>query len=418
MEPRPRHRSQALPVRNQLLLVGAVALLAALLLGGRFILSALKSHPAMAKPEAPHASAGTFVPTKDQWAGLETAIVAEAVFHPEIAAEGEIALDADRTTPVFSPYSGRVVAISAKTGAYVEKGASLMAVAAKEIVKREDNLIGAVMALDTARAQFALAQTAERREHELYLAKGAALKDWQQSQTALTAAHDKLRTAEFGLAAANDRLAILGESETQIDALERSPKMQLNPVAEIRAPIAGSVIERDVGLGQYIKSGASKPVYQIGDLSVVWLVAKVREADAGRVRLGEPVRVRVLAYPGRAFHATISWIAPTIDPKTHRLPVRADVRNKEGALKPMMFARFAIETGPPHRAPAVPQSAIVHRGDRARVWVVERGGSLAARIIKTGEISHGMVEVLSGVKAGERVVSAGSLFIDRASRGS
>ena len=184
------------------------------------------------------------------------------------------------------------------------------------------------------------------------------------------------------------------------------------------APISGTVIERQVGLGQYIKSGASKPVYTIGDLSMVWLVAKVREADAGRVRVGAPVRVQVLAYPSRVFKARISWVAPAIDPKTHRLPVRADVENRDGALKPMMFARFTIATGPARKTLAVPQEAVIRRGRKERVWVVEPHGRLAARTIKTGESRDGMVEVLSGLKPGERIVTAGSLFIDHAARGS
>jgi membrane fusion protein, heavy metal efflux system len=129
------------------------------------------------------------------------------------------------------------------------------------------------------------------------------------------------------------------------------------------------------------------------------------------------VRIHVLAYPDRVFNARISWIAPTIDPKTHRLAVRADVANKDGALKPMMFARFTIAIGPERKAPAVPEEAVIHRGDSERVWVVAPDGSLAARTIKTGR-SHGdMVEVVSGLKAGERVVTAGALFIDRAARG-
>jgi membrane fusion protein, heavy metal efflux system len=414
---RPPSPRRALPLRRQLLFVGAVALAAAGLLGGRFALSDLLPRHAVAELAAPRATPGTFRPTKAEWSALELTTVRDATFRPSIGADGEIAIEGDRTTPVFSPYSGRVVAIYAKTGQLVEAGKPLMAVEATEIVEREDDLIGAVMALATARAESAVAQTAAARQHELYLAKGAALKDWQESEAKRTAAEDKLHTAETALAAARNRLAILGKSKPEIAAIERSPTAPLDPLARVRAPIGGTVLERAVGLGQFITSGASKPVYTIGDLSTVWLVAAVREADAGRVRVGAPVRIRVLAYPGRVFNARISWVAPTIDPKTHRLPVRADIDNKDGALKPMMFARFTIATGPPRMAPAVPEEAIIHRGDSERVWVAEPDGSLAARRIETGESRGGMVEVLSGLKAGERVLTAGSLFIDRAASG-
>ena len=94
--------------------------------------------------------------------------------------------------------------------------------------------------------------------------------------------------------------------------------------------------------------------------------------------------------------------------------MRADVENPEGALKPGMFANFSIITGETETAPAVPQSAIVYEGDTARVWVAEDDGTIAARSIRIGRIADGMVEILAGVSAGEKVVTSGALFIDRA----
>lgn len=413
---RSRHASdRALAGRSQLVILLAAALAV-------LVLFRLSEYPAgdrrgRERPVDPPAAPGTFRPSAQEWAGLKLAVVRAATFQPEVVAEGHIAIDADRTTPVFPPYSGRVVEILAKSGQSVARGAPLMAVEAPSLVKRENDLIAAVAALGTARAKLALAQAAERRTHALYLAKGAALKDWQQKQADLIAAQNKLRAAEIALAAARNRLRLLGLADSQVAAIENAPTARLDPVGQVRAPIGGIVTERRVGLGEYIKSGGSKPVYTIGDLSTVWLVAQVRESDAARVRVGEPVAVRVLAYPGRVFRARLSWVAPAIDPKTHRLPVRADVGNPDGALKPRMFARFHIATGPARRRPAVPEEAIVQRGARARVWVAGPHGTLAVRTIRTGAVRRGMVEVLSGLTAGERVISGGSLFIDRAARG-
>jgi cobalt-zinc-cadmium efflux system membrane fusion protein len=131
---------------------------------------------------------------------------------------------------------------------------------------------------------------------------------------------------------------------------------------------------------------------------------------------GEPVEVRVLAYPGRVFKAKIAWVASSVDPNTHRLPVRAEVENPDGALKPMMFANFSIITGGAIEAPAVPQSAIVYEGEEARVWVARNDGTIASRTIRTGRMSDGMVEVSSGLNPGEKVVTSGTLFIDRAAQ--
>ena len=134
------------------------------------------------------------------------------------------------------------------------------------------------------------------------------------------------------------------------------------------------------------------------------------------MQLGLPVEVHVLAFPARTFNAKISWVAPSIDPSTHRLAVRADMENPDGELKPGMFARFSIITGEAATAPAVPQQAIVYEGDTAHVWVAGPDGTVAARSVRVGQTADGMVEILGGLSEGEKVVTSGALFIDRAAR--
>jgi cobalt-zinc-cadmium efflux system membrane fusion protein len=185
----------------------------------------------------------------------------------------------------------------------------------------------------------------------------------------------------------------------------------------VAAPIDGTVILRQVGVGQFIQSGASNPIYSISNLSTVWLVANVREVDAPYIKLGDPVNVRVLAVPNRIFRAKITYVAPSIDPATHRLQVRADVDNPDGVLKPQMFAAFNIITGQDEAAPAVPQSAIVYEGETARVWVQEKDGRLGLRIIRIGRSDGDDMEALSGLRAGEKIVTGGAIFIDRAASG-
>jgi cobalt-zinc-cadmium efflux system membrane fusion protein len=363
------------------------------------------------------AASGSFKPTESQWKALEIETVETRSFRPERVTEGNIAIDDDLNTPVFSPFSGRVIRLIARLGDQVEGGAPLFVVEATEFVQGANNLITAVAALKTARSQLAQAEINEKRARELYQAKGGALKDWQQSQTDLATAQNTLRSAEIALAAARNQLRILGKSDAEIAALEAQPTQKLEPMAVVPSPRSGTVTQRQVGLGQYIQSvssGASNPIYTIGDLSTVWLIANVREADAGLMHVGAPVEVRVLAFPERTFTAKLSWVAPAIDPNTRRLSVRADVQNPNGELKPMMFATFSIITGAPVTTPAVPQQAIVYEGDTARVWVAQDGGSIAARAIVTGRTQEGMVEITAGLTAGERVVTRGALFIDRA----
>jgi cobalt-zinc-cadmium efflux system membrane fusion protein len=370
-----------------------------------------------AEPAPSEEARGTFRPTKEQWAGFKIEPVGLLSFRPEQVTEGNIAVDDNLTTPVFSHYSGRVIKVIAMLGDVVEPGAPLFVIHASEFVQAQNDLITALANLQTARSQLSMAQTTEKRAHELYLAQGGALKEWQQAQTDLITAQNTVRSDEIALHAVRSRLRILGKTDEEIASLEAQPTQKLNPVATVTAPIAGTITQRQIGAGQYINSeanGATNPVFTISNLSTVWLIANVREADAPLMHVGEPVEVHVLAFPGRVFKAKISWVAPSIDTNTHRLSVRADVENPRGELKPGMFANFSIITGEAATAPAVPQRAIVYEGDTARVWVAEDDGTIAARPIRTGRIADGMVEVLAGVSPGEKVVTSGALFIDRA----
>lgn len=412
----PIHAVRALPRWLQLAIPAAAAVVA--LLAMVVIQHADGRVDSQKDADAPP---GSFRATDAQWAGLTMVPVKSVSFRSVTETDGNIATDDDTTTPVFSPYSGRVTKVFASAGDVVRKGAPLCAVEASEFVQGQNDLVSAVSALATAKAQLTLAETAERRQHQLYDAKGAALKDWQQAQVDLAAAQGAYRTAETVLAAARNRLKILGKSDQDIAAIERSPNVQaMTPEAVVTAPIGGTVVQRQVGVGQYItsaSSGESTPVFAIGDLSTVWLVANVRETDAPFVHVGDPVEVSVLAYPGRLFDARLAYVAPSIDPVTRRLPVRAEVDNRDGALKPQMFAHFSIVTGGATTAPAVPEAAIIHEGDTARVWVAGDGKTLALRQIRTGRGHDGLVEVLAGLSPGETVVTSGALFIDRASRG-
>ena len=351
---------------------------------------------------------GTFRPTKEQWASLGIAPVQVMNFRSEQITEGAIAYNDDTTTQVFSPYSGRVTRVIAKLGDFVKKGDPLMVVAASEFVQAKNNLI-------TAHAQVNLTTASEKRQHELYLAKAGALKDWLQSQS-------DLATAGGNLQAARNQLSILGKSEHEISAIENEAKTsETNPESIVRAPVSGTVTQRQVGLGQFIQSassGATAAVYTIGNLSTVWLIANVREGDIPLMRVGQPVEVQVLPYPERVFKAKIAWIAPAVDLNTHRLQVRAEMNNSDGALKPMMFANFSIITsGEASSSIGVPENAVVFEGSDAHVFVANSDGTLALRPIRLGRTNGDKLEVTSGLAAGEKIVTRGSLFIDRATEG-
>jgi len=345
-----------------------------------------------------------FVPTEQQLQSLVIKPVETMTFRSETVSDGYVAIDDDLTTPVFSPFSGRVAKLLVKLGDRVEKGAPLVTIEASEFVQAQSDLL-------TAKTQYDLAKTNEARQHELYEAEGAALRDWQQSQA-------ELATAGATFTAVRNRLRIFGKTEREIAELEQEQKApEMNAETIVGSPIAGTIVQRQIGLGQYIQAGSSTPMYLIGDLSRVWMIANVREIDAEHVHVGDPVEIRVLAIPSNVFKSRISYVAPSIDPVTRRLAFRAELDNRDGALKPQMFANFTILSGEDVTASGVPRSAVVYEGEGARVWVLTPKGTLVPREIETGRVNGDLVEVTKGLMPGEEIVVSGALFIDRAAAG-
>ena len=381
-----------------------------------FVLEPAKpEREAAAATAAPALPADEFEVTDQQRRGLTVEPVQVVEFSPTRRAEGKIAVNENKSTPVFSQYSvARVVKTFADTGDLVEKGAPLVQIETPDMVQAANDLTTAVNGVNKARSQVQLLQIVENRERELFEAKAAALKDWQQSQADLVGARNDLRSAEIALAAVRNRLMILGKSQKDVARLEVS--QTIDPGTTIVAPIGGIVVQRKVGPGQFITSATTDPVYVLGDLSTVWLLASVKETDVPFIKVGQKVVVHVLAYPDREFAARIVNVGSTIDPTTRRLQVRAEVENPDNMLKPEMFAEFAITVGGEVRSPAVPVDAVVYEGDKARVWVQTADNHFASRAVELGLQDRRMVQVLGGLQPGDKVVTRGSLFIDRAAR--
>lgn len=394
--------------------VVAIALIACAMLVGAVAWWRMAGEKTPALVPAGLLADGTFQASEAQLAGFRIEAVAARTFLEQRATDGKIGLNLDRTTQVFSPYSGRVVRVLAAPGEQVRQGQPLLEVEATEFIQGQNDLIAAGASLNTARAQLNQAEIAEKRKRGLYEAKAGALQDWQQSQADLATAQSALRTAETSLNLVRNRLRILGKSEAKIDAIEGAQK--IDPIATVLSPIDGTVTDRQVGPGQYVQSSSATPVYTIGNLATLWMIANVRESDAPSMRVGAPIEVRVLAVPGRVFKTRLNFVGTSVDANTRRLPVRAVIDNAGGVLKPEMFASFSIATGSESAAPAVPEEAVVYEGRTARVWVAGQGGRIALRQVTPGRVTEGMVEIVKGLASGEQVVTSGTLFIDRAIR--
>ncbi|TPG52945.1 efflux RND transporter periplasmic adaptor subunit [Sphingomonas glacialis] len=378
-------------------------------------IAALFHHDAAPPPTTPP---GTLRLTREQMAGLKTLRVGVGESDHRTLAIGAITVDGDRSTPVLLPYAGQVVKVLADAGQYVKQGQPLLLIQTSDFVDARSGLFSARAALQNAQAQLATATRNAERQRQIFETAGGAQKDYQQAQTDLIAAQATARTAAAALGAARDKLAILGKSAGEIGALESVGEVSgIHDRTTLHAPIAGLIASRDVAAGQYVSQGGDKPVMTITDPSHVWLIAQLAEGDASAVHVGDTVTVTTPALPGRSFHARIDLIGAGLDPQTHRLPVRATIANPDGALKPQMFASFSIQRPQQSAALRVPAAAVIHEGDAARVWVVRPDGLLQGRTVTAGEEQDGQVVIVSGLNPGERIVTAGALFVNEAGLG-
>src|SRR5438874_2064994 len=357
-----------------------------------------------------------YTPSPAEWASLTIQPVTERAFRAEHVTEGKIAVDEDRSTPVFSPYAGRVTRLLVRPGDRVVKGQPLFVIEAADNVQAQNDFIAAMAAMNKAKSALDLAQLQGTRAKDLFEGKAVPLKDYQQSQATLIQAQNDLRSSQTAMEAARNKLRILGLTDEDIATFQE--KRRINPETTIFAPIAGTVVQRKIGPGQYVNAGASDPVYVIGDLSTVWLTAFVRESDCASVAIGQEVTFNVLALPGRPLSARLNYVATAIDPATRRLLVRATVDNKDFVLKPEMFANVTIYSAGDRPAVGVPKQALIYEGDQVRIWVAHPDKTIELRQIKPGLTNGDLVEVVGNLKPGEQIVTKGALFIDRAASGS
>lgn len=348
--------------------------------------------------------------TPDQMHQLDVVAVESYPFRAQKFAVGRIAYNEDVSTPVLTPFSGRVVRLIAKIGDLVKRGDPLFEIDSPEVVAPQNDFIAALATLNKARAQLNLAQIVEKRQRDLYEGRAVPLKDFQQAQADLSAAQNDMRAAETALEAVRNRLRILGMTDAQITELQE--KRAINRATPIFAPIDGTVVARKVGPGQYVRNDTGDALYTIADLSSMWLKAQIPETEIPAVRLGQDVEVKVAALPDRVFKARITAVDATSDAAIRRLIVRSEIANPDGALKSEMFATFRIATGESVAQPAVPVDAVIREGEVASVWVEKAEMLFARRIVQIGVEQDDRVQIRSGLAVGERVVSRGAIFVD------
>jgi cobalt-zinc-cadmium efflux system membrane fusion protein len=381
----------------QLLVAGLVAIVLVLAVGQRLFRA-----PA-GTGDTP--SADSFRPTAAQLAGLRIVTVGRGANVELLRASGAITADADRSTPILLPFSGRVDAVMVEAGQRVARGQPLLSVTSPDLIEARNALLAARAQAVTAEQAASLARRNAVRQKAIFDTAGGAQKDWLQAEGDAVSAEGALRTARSAVAASQGKLALFGQAEA-VRSIGR---------AVYRAPVSGVVVDRAVAPGQFITGNSATPQMTIADLSQVWLVAQLAESEATLVKPGDGVTVTTPALPGRSFTARIAVVGAALDPATHRLAVRATIANPQGLLKPQMFASFTIRRSLAGQSGVlVPATAVIHEGDAARVWTLERDGLLRARTVGVGETEGGMSRIFSGLAAGDRVVVSGALFVNEA----
>lgn len=306
---------------------------------------------------------------------------------PNVTLTGKVSFDEDHTQRVSTPIDGRAVRILVKPGDTVKPNQALIALTSPQV--------GQVQA-DAQKAQhdLVLAQKSADRAHALR-------KDNAISDTDLEHADTDLSKAKSDVGRTSSQLRALGVSASDP-----------NPSVEIRSQIGGTVVERNVLVGQEVRADATNPLITISSLDTLWVQADVYEQDLALVRAGAPVTVRVPAYPGETFPGTVSHVGDLIDPQSRTVKLRCIVPNPTGKLKPEMFAKIDIAETGGREILVIPSKAVLEDGGKARVIVVV-GNKLELRPVEVGPEVERKVRVLSGLRAGERIVTDGALFLKR-----
>jgi len=222
------------------------------------------------------------------------------------------------------------------------------------------------------------------------------------------ASPEAIQNADSLVVAARRRLEYWEIDDDQIAALERSGAPQRTMT--LRAPVNGIVLQKNVVQGQAVMAGA--PLFQIADLSTVWVEADVFENDLGAVRVGQAAELTFDAYPGETVRGRVAYLYPTVDPVARTGRVRIEMPNSGGRIRPGLFATVRISAPLGDRVLVIPRQAALVTGDRQLVFVEDSAGRFIPRLVTLGTETDSLVEVRQGLRAGERVVAAAAFLLD------
>lgn len=318
-------------------------------------------------------------PTQRVMANVATAVAEQRSMNKEINAVGTVQYDQSRQAKVTAWVAGRIERLYVNgAGAVVSKQSPVAELYSPDLV-------------------------ASQQEYLLAIKSRDQLKSSPFASIALN--------GESLVASAKQRLLLSGVRESQIAELEKTGKPTIR--LAIYSPFSGVVIEKMVQQGQYVNTG--EVLFNIADLSRVWIEAELYENELPSIHPGQQVEIRSRSFPGEPLTGKIALIYPFLDPKTRTVKVRVEMANPGMKLKPDMFVNATIKL-PLAPAIVVPVSAVMDSGTRQIVWVESSPGMFEPREVKVGEKSSDSIQILTGLNAGEKVAVSGAYLIDSESR--
>lgn len=331
-------------------------------------------------------------PEAQQAAGITLEEVAPRSLRRELRFPGTIQANQNRLAHVGPRIQGRVVELSAGLGARVKAGEKLAVIDSPELGQAQSDFL-------TARAKLLVAEKAYERAKTLLDGKVIGKGEFQRREGEYAASQAEAQAAE-------DRLRLLGLEAAEIANLaeHRAVRSQV----AITAPLNGTVVDRDVTLGQVVEP--AKTLFTIADLSALWGVADIPERDLPTVRKGLDARVSVTAYPDDVFPGKVTYISDTLDASSRTANVRVEIDNAGGKLKPEMFATFTILAQETEKVFSIPERAVQRDGGKTIVFVAE-GEGFEKRPVELGPELQGYYPVRSGLQPGEKVVTQGAFVL-------
>jgi membrane fusion protein, heavy metal efflux system len=332
-----------------------------------------------------------FTIPQDQMSHVQVLTVQPTTLARSLRLTGAVAYNSFRTTPVITQVSGPVSRVVVVPGQKVTQGEPMLYVASPDYSQLRTNYL-------KAKAAYSLAQMAFARAQDLYQHHAIAEQTLEQAESAEV-------QASGDLVAAQAALKVMGVIDP--DALVKAPPSFEVPV---KAPIGGLVVEQDVSAGQLIQPGITQ-CFMISDVNTVWVLVNVYQKDLPYVRVGDQVTIQTDTYP-EVFHGRIAYVAASLDPSTRTLQARIETNNPGETLKKDMYVVATVNAGTIRDAIALPDAAVLRDTENQPfVYAGASADQFGRRSVTLGESLNGQTQITSGLKAGDRVIGNGSLFL-------